>query len=144
MIDIDNEEQVLRMCDFDYFYDSDKCSRELCMFYNDILKMKPPFDKRQALIDLGRIGITLNRQSAEINRLKKLLETERVIKTQQDTKLKKSEHDRDRYKNAINEIKDSLLSTAIQTPGTSVDSVRLYSINEVFNKKLNELKKEKR
>ena len=143
MIDIDNEEQILRMCDFDYFYDSYECSRELCMFYNDILKMKPPFDKRQARIDLGRIGITLNRQSAEINRLKKLLETERVIKTQQDNKLKKAEHDRDRYKNTINEIRDSLLSKAIQITGTSVDSVRLYSINEVFNKKLNELKKEK-
>lgn len=60
-IDINNEEEILKECDFDYFYNCEKCSRELCMFYNDILlNKKKSFDRRQALIDLGRIAITIN------------------------------------------------------------------------------------
>ena len=66
-VDINNEEEILKECDFDYFYNSEDCSREMCMFYNDILRQKETeFNKRQALIDLGRIGITLNRLSIRI------------------------------------------------------------------------------
>lgn len=66
-IDINNEEEILKECNFDYFYNCDDCSRELCMFYNDILKQKEPeFDKRQALIDLMRIAITINKKSNRI------------------------------------------------------------------------------
>ena len=37
------------------------------MFYNDILRQKEDgFNKRQALIDLGRIGITLNKLSIKV------------------------------------------------------------------------------
>lgn len=71
-IDINNEEEILKECDFDYFYNSENCSRELCAFYNDIFRNEnnENFDKRQALIDLGRIGIVLNNQSQQIAELK--------------------------------------------------------------------------
>lgn len=71
-IDINNEEEILKECDFDYFYNSENCSRELCAFYNDIFRNgnNENFDKRQALIDLGRIGIVLNNQSQQIAELK--------------------------------------------------------------------------
>lgn len=59
-IDINNEEQILKECDFDYYYNS-VCSRELCMFFNDIARQDSHFDKRQAYIDLGRIGIMINK-----------------------------------------------------------------------------------
>lgn len=68
-IDINNEEQILKECDFDYYYNSEECSRELCMFYNDISKQNTLFNKQQARIDLGRIGITLNRQAKRIAEL---------------------------------------------------------------------------
>lgn len=68
-IDIDNEEQILNECDFDYFYNLEKCSRELCMFYNDIIKQKNNFNTKQAIIDLGRIAITLNQQDKRIKEL---------------------------------------------------------------------------
>ena len=68
-IDIDNEEQILSECDFDYFYNLEKCSRELCMFYNDIIKQKNKFNTKQAIIDLGRIAITLNQQDKRIKEL---------------------------------------------------------------------------
>lgn len=68
-INIDNEEQILKECDFDYYYHSENCSRELCMFYNDISKQNTLFNKQQARIDLGRIGITLNKQAQRIAEL---------------------------------------------------------------------------
>jgi hypothetical protein len=68
VIDINNEEQILKECDFNYFYNSKECSRELCMFFNDIAQNED-FDKRQAYIDLGRIGITLNQQDQKIKEL---------------------------------------------------------------------------
>lgn len=75
-IDINNEKQILAKCDFDYYYDSEECSRELCMFYNDITRwgQGKVFDKTRARIDLGRIGITLNRQAKEIEELKKQIQ----------------------------------------------------------------------
>lgn len=74
-IDINNEKQILAECDFDYYYDSEECSRELCMFFNDIIKFKSElFDKTQAKIDLGRIAITLNKQAKEIEELKKQIQ----------------------------------------------------------------------
>lgn len=74
-IDIDNEEQILNECDFDYFYNLEKCSRELCMFYNDIIKQKNNFNTKQAIIDLGRIAITLNQQDKRIKELEEQLST---------------------------------------------------------------------
>ena len=73
-IDINNEEQILKKCGcFDYFYNCEECSRELCMFYNDILshkiKQENNFNTRQAIIDLGRIAITLNQQDKQIKEL---------------------------------------------------------------------------
>ena len=69
-IDINNEEQILKNCGFfNYFYNCEECSRELCMFYNDIVKQKNNFNTRQALIDLGRIAITLNQQPKRIKEL---------------------------------------------------------------------------
>ena len=75
-IDIDNEEEILKECDFDYFYNSENCSSELCAFYNDIFRNgnNANFNKRQALIDLGRIGIVLNNQSQQIAEIQKQLE----------------------------------------------------------------------
>ena len=79
-IDINNEEQILKECDFDYYYECYACSRELCMFYNDIFKQPNEFNKRQAFIDLGRIGITINKQYREIADLEaKLAEKEKEI-----------------------------------------------------------------
>lgn len=68
-IDINNEEQILKQCDFDYFYQSEKCSSELCMFFNDLYNQDTNFNKKQALIDLGRIAITLNEQDEIIKEL---------------------------------------------------------------------------
>lgn len=61
-IDINNEKEILKRCDFNYFYGSKKCSRELCMLFEDICFVDANFNKKQALIDLGRIAITLNEQ----------------------------------------------------------------------------------
>lgn len=72
-INIDNEEEILKECDFDYYYNSEECSRELCMFYNDISKQNALFNKQQARIDLGRIGITLNKQFQRIAELEEQL-----------------------------------------------------------------------
>ena len=69
-IDINDEEQILKECDFDYFYNLEKCSKELCMFYNDIGHQNSDFNTRQAFIDLGRIAITLNQQDKHIKELK--------------------------------------------------------------------------
>ena len=68
-IDINNEDQILSECDFDYFYESEECSHELCMFYNDIQHQKADFNCKQAHIDLGRIAITLNNQHQKIKEL---------------------------------------------------------------------------
>ena len=65
-IDINNEEEILKECDFDYFYESQNCSHELCRFYNDIRHQNADFNRKQALIDLGRIGITLNKQQQQL------------------------------------------------------------------------------
>jgi hypothetical protein len=80
-IDINNEKQILAECDFDYYYDSEECSRELCMFYNDITRwgQGKVFDKTKARIDLGRIGITLNRQAKEIEELKKQVQEKALL-----------------------------------------------------------------
>ena len=78
-INIDDEEQILNECDFDYFYNLEKCSRELCMFYNDIFKQKNNFNTRQAIIDLGRVGITLNQL---LKRIKEVEEENRQFKQQ--------------------------------------------------------------
>ena len=80
-IDINNEKQILTECDFDYYYDSEECSRELCMFYNDITRWGKGkvFDKTKARIDLGRIGITLNRQAKEIEELKKQVQEKGLL-----------------------------------------------------------------
>ena len=80
-INIDNEEEILKECDFDYYYDSEVCSRELCMFYNDVCNkafMNTKFNDKQAKIDLGRIGIILNKQHKQIADLEaKLAEKEK-------------------------------------------------------------------
>lgn len=68
-IDINNEDQILKECNFDYFYNCEECSRELCMFYNDMFREKNNFNIRQAMIDLGRIAITLNQQDKRIKEL---------------------------------------------------------------------------
>ena len=69
-IDLNNENDILERFDFNYCYDSEKCSRELCMFFNDIsMTNRRNFDKRQAFIDLGKIAITLKRQDKRIKEL---------------------------------------------------------------------------
>ena len=96
-IDINNEEQILKNCGFfDYFYNCEECSRELCMFYNDIVKQKNNFNTRQALIDLGRIAITLNQQPKRIKELE-----------QENQQLKQQLHDLP--KKIVEEIRDCLL-----------------------------------
>ena len=76
-IDINDEEQILKnVVFFDYFYNCEECSRELCMFYNDIVKQKNNFNRRQAIIDLGRIAITLNQQDKRIKELENYLDEE--------------------------------------------------------------------
>lgn len=68
-INLDNEEEILKVFNFDYCYNSEQCSRELCMFYNDISKQNNNFNKRQAFVDLGIIAITLNQQDKRIKEL---------------------------------------------------------------------------
>ena len=104
-IDINNEEQILKKCGcFDYFYNCEECSRELCMFYNDILshkiKQENNFNTRQAIIDLGRIAITLNQQDKQIKELEEenLSLQEQSIRDNQNwieetTQLKQQLHD---------------------------------------------------
>ncbi len=72
-IDINNEEQIFNECDFDFFYNCDLCSAELCKFYNDILQFGDMFDKKQAIIDLGRIAITLNNKVRLVEELNEIL-----------------------------------------------------------------------
>ena len=79
-IDINNEEEILKECDFDYFYESENCSRELCMFYNDIQHQNADFNCKQAHIDLGRIAITLNKQQQRIAELEEQLKNAIVPK----------------------------------------------------------------
>lgn len=43
----------------------------------------------------------------------------------------------------LNKVKELLLSKAIQITGTSVDGVRLYSINEIFSNQIKQLKEMK-
>lgn len=72
-IDINNENEILEKFDFNYCYNSAECSRELCMFFNDVCMTKRKnFDKRQALIDLGIIAITLNQQDKRIKELENM------------------------------------------------------------------------
>lgn len=80
-VDINNEKQILAECNFDYYYESEECSRELCMFYNDITQWSKGkvFNKTQAKIDLGRIGIVLNRQHKEIEELKKQVQEKDLL-----------------------------------------------------------------
>lgn len=73
-IDINNEEEILEKINFDTCNNSKECSRELCMFYNSIglLKQVKKFDYRRALIDLGKIYITLDNQDNRIKELEKI------------------------------------------------------------------------
>lgn len=121
MIDIDNEEQILRMCDFDYFYNSKECSRELCVFYNDIGHQNSDFNTRQAFIDLGRIGITLNNQANKIKRLKNKANKICIDKLE---KIKKHIEELWVWK---------------ETDGLDVD----FQIYKYIDQEINELKKEK-
>ena len=90
-IDIDNEEEIIKECDFNYFYESEECSRELCMFYNDIIRQttNENYNYREAIIDLGRIAITLNKQHKRIAELEtKLAESEKKIEELKGERLK--------------------------------------------------------
>lgn len=78
-IDINDEEQILKECDFDYFYNSERCSRELNMFYYDIYNQNANFNKKQALIDLGRIAITLNEQDEKIKELEEEIKNQNKV-----------------------------------------------------------------
>lgn len=72
-IDIDNEEEILQKLDFDYYYNSAHCSKEFCMFFNDLcFDKRNNYNIRQALIDLGRIAITLNQQDKRIKELEEI------------------------------------------------------------------------
>ena len=87
-VNIDNEEEILKKCDFDYYYNLENCSRELTAFYNDINQMRVKnYNKRYALIDLGRIGITMNRLASELNytnqELERIKKNWRISRTQQ-------------------------------------------------------------
>lgn len=72
-IDINNDRHILKVFDFDYCYNLEHCSREMCLFYNDILVQEHYYNKQQAFIDLGRIAITLNQLNKENQLLKQLV-----------------------------------------------------------------------
>ena len=104
-IDINNEEEILKKCDFDYYYNS-LCGRELCMFYNDISKLNKfldKFDIRQAYIDLGRIAITLNKLFEEIEEYKIQL-AEKDILVKKIKKLNNKIHDLEFEKRNIDKL----------------------------------------
>lgn len=66
-IDINNEEDILRKFDIEYCRSSEKCSTELCKFFNDIKSNRAKnFNSKVAYIDLARIAITLRRQHRQI------------------------------------------------------------------------------
>lgn len=69
-IDINNKKEIFEKFDFDYCYNSEKCSGELCRFFNDLcISEIADFDNIGAFIDLGRIAITLNQQYQRIKEL---------------------------------------------------------------------------
>lgn len=104
-IDINNEEQILKDCNIDYLCRSKKCSGELCRFFNDIpIIENADFDKKQALIDLGRIAITLNEQNEKINELQNQIKTsyrEGLLQKQFDKDMEIAELKQSQYQNAI-------------------------------------------
>lgn len=66
-IDINDEEDILRKFDIEYCLSSEKCSTELCKFFNDIkCNRAKNFNSKVAYIDLARIAITLRRQHRQI------------------------------------------------------------------------------
>ena len=80
-IDINNEEEILKECDFIYFYKSEKCNLELCNIYHDLYVNKDTkFNAEQLFIYLGRIAITLNKQYKKIAELEEQLKNAIVPK----------------------------------------------------------------
>lgn len=140
-IDIDNEEEILKECDFDYFYNSENCSRELCAFYNDIWRNgnNENFDKRQALIDLGRIGIVLNNKSQQLTELK--AENERLKKYETIyylNQLQASNEDIDKFKqNQIQQsinIYDLLKENTKQVRKEVCEELRKYYTTPIYDR----------
>lgn len=78
-IDINNEKQIFKEFNIDYCFNSEVCSRELCMLFKDICFVDANFNKKQALIDLGRIAITLNEQEQKIKELENELNQQNGI-----------------------------------------------------------------
>lgn len=73
-------------------------------------------------------------------------ENELMAKTLRMTKCIEKEINQDKISFAVEQlekVKELLLSKAIQITGTSVDTVRLYSINEIFNNQIKQLKEMK-
>lgn len=131
-IDINNEEQILKKCGcFDYFYNCEECSRELCMFYNDILshkiKQENNFNTRQALIDLGRIAITLNQQDKRIKEL------------EHETKLKQQLHDLP--KKIMKEIREDMSKRIMEKQIKWGDNIQIGFICNAINECLDRILK---
>ena len=128
-IDINNEEQILKNCGFfNYFYNCEECSRELCMFYNDIVKQKNNFNTRQALIDLGRIAITLNQQPKRIKELEN-----------ENKQLKQQLHDLP--KKIVGEIGDNMSKIIIEKQIKWGDNIQIGFICNAINECLDTILK---
>ena len=120
-IDINNEEQILKNCGiFNYFYNCEEWSRELCMFYNDIIKQKNNFNTRQALIDLGRIAITLNQQPKRIKELEN-----------ENKQLKQQLHDLP--KKIVEEIRDCVSKRIMEKEVKWGDNIQIVFICNAIN-----------
>lgn len=124
-IDINNEKQILKECDFDYFSHS-KCSRELCEFSHYIehlfeYYLGEEFWVRHALVDLGRIAITLNEQDEKIKEL--------------EEKLKQSQNSK-----AIEELRQ--LDKYIRKYVCSITTERDHSLQGYIQSRVKELKGE--
>ena len=140
-IDINNEEEILKKCDFNYLYYSEKCSRELCMFYNDIIRtannLQEKFDAHQAFIDLGRIAITLNQQDARIKELEKALKKANTNNYLTDYYLVEKENQR--LKEEIIRVKNNGVG-AIQNVLYALDVFKINTMNSNNHKTKRRLK----
>ena len=150
-IDVNNEEQILKKCGcFDYFYNCEECSRELCMFYNDILshkiKQENNFNTRQAIIDLGRIAITLNQQDKRIKELEQenLSLQEQSIRDNQNwieetTQLKQQLHDLP--KKIVEVIRDDMSKRIMEKQIKWGDNIQIGFICNAINECLDTILK---
>lgn len=102
-------------------------------------------DEIGMFVDYVATNKIIKDQSKKISDLEaKLAEKDKEIT--QRLVIQESDYNQDKISFAVEqleEVKELLFSKAIQPTGTSIDAVRLYSINEIFNNQIKQLKEMK-